>query len=130
MGKIMDLEPVNIFDYELLAKARMEPGAWDYYQGGSDDEVTLCANRTAFERIRLCPRVLVDVSTCDTRTTVFGTLVSMPVLVAPMSVHRLVHPEGECETARGVGPAGTLMLASTSASCSPEEIAQAVTGPL
>lgn len=124
------MEPVNVFDYEQLAKARIEPAAWDYYNGGSDDEITLRANRTAFERIRLRPRVLVDVSTCDTRTTVLGTPVSMPVLVAPMGVHRYAHPEGECETARGVGPAGTIMLASTSASRSPEEIAQAATGPL
>ncbi len=124
------MEPVNVFDYELLAKSRVEPGPWDYYNGGSDDEITLRANRTAFERIRLRPRVLVDVSTCDTRTTVLGTPISMPVLVAPMAVHRYAHPEGECETARGVGPAGTIMLASTSASRSPEEIAQAATGPL
>ena len=124
------MQPVNIFDYELLARARVEPGAWDYYNGGSDDEITLRANRTAFERIRLRPRVLVDVSTCDTRTTVLGTPVDMPILVAPMAVHHFAHPEGECETARGAGIAGTIMLASTSASRSLEEIAQAATGPL
>ena len=50
------MEPINVFDYEALAQARMEPPAWDYYQGGSDDEVTMRANRAAFERIRLRPR--------------------------------------------------------------------------
>ena len=124
------MEPVNVFDYESLARARVEPGPWDYYNGGSDDEITLHANRTAFERIRLRPRVLVDVSTCDTRTTVLGTPVNMPVLVAPMAVHHFAHREGECETARGAGIAGTIMIASTSAGRSLEEIAQAATGPL
>jgi len=59
------VEPINISDYEILAQTLMEPAAWDFYAGGSDDEVTLRANCTAFERIRLRPRVLVDVNVCD-----------------------------------------------------------------
>src|SRR5207248_6412500 len=70
------MQPVNVFEFEALAQTRMEPAAWDYYQSGSDDEVTLRANRTAFERIRLRPRMLVDASTCDMRTTLLGTAVS------------------------------------------------------
>ena len=124
------MEPVNIFDYQVLAQASMEPPAWDFYQGGSDDEVTLRANRAAFERIRLRPRVLVDVTTCDTSTTLLGTPVSMPVLVAPTALHRLAHPEGECATAQAAGIAKTLMIASTTATRSLEEIAQVATGPL
>src|SRR5216683_1784173 len=108
----------------------MEPGAWNYYQSGSDDEVTLRANRSAFERIRLRPRMLVDVSACDTRTTVLGTSVSMPILIAPTAFHCLAHPEGECATAQGAGRAGTLMVASTSSTRSLEEIAKAASGPL
>src|SRR5690242_6579472 len=57
---------VNVFAYEALAQARMEPSAWAFYQSGSDDEVTLRENRAAFERVRLRPRMLVDVETCDT----------------------------------------------------------------
>src|SRR5690348_11697657 len=90
------LEPINVFDYEHLARAHMEQSAWDYYSSGSDDEVTLHANRTAFERIQLRPRVLVDVSTCDTRTTVLGTAVSMPILIAPTAFHNLAHSDSEC----------------------------------
>ncbi|HEV2581965.1 MAG TPA: alpha-hydroxy acid oxidase [Ktedonobacteraceae bacterium] len=122
------MELVNVFDYERLAQARIEPGAWDYYMSGSDDEVTLRENRAAFERIRLRPRMLVDVSACDTRTTVLGAPVAMPILVAPTAYHCLAHPDGECETARGVSSAGTLMVASTSATRSLEEIAQAASG--
>src|SRR5947209_15773068 len=124
------MEPINVSEYEPLAQARMEPGAWDYFQGGSDDEVTLRECRRAFEHIRLRPRMLVDTSKLDLSTTVLGTPVSMPVLVAPSAYHRLAHPEGECATAQGVGMARTLMIASTFSTRSIEEIAAAASGPL
>ncbi len=124
------MELINVFDYETLAQARLEPAVWSYYSSGSDDEVTLRANRTAFERIRLRPRMLVDVSTCDMRTTVLGTPVSMPILLAPTAFHCLVHPEGECATARATGRANTLMVASTSSTRSLEDIARETSGPL
>src|SRR6266704_3645937 len=108
----------------------MDRAFWDFYQGGSDDEVTLRACRTAFERIKLRPRVLVDVHTIDMRTTVLGTPISMPILVAPMAMHCMAHPEGECATAQGAGMARTLMVAGTTATRSLEEIAQAASGPL
>src|SRR5204862_2751477 len=108
------MQPVNVFGFEVLAQARMEPAAWDYYQSGSDDEVTLRANRAAFERIQLRPRTLVDVSSCDTCTTVLGTPVSMPILIAPTAFHCLAHPEGECATARAADRVGVLMVISTS----------------
>ncbi len=123
------MELVNVFDYEKLAEACVEPSAWDYYMSGSDDEVTLRENRAAFERIRLRPRMLVDVSACDLHTTVLGTPVTMPILVAPTAYHCLAHPDGECATARGASDAGTLMVASTSSTRSMEEIAQAARGP-
>ena len=124
------MEPINLNDYETLAQTRMDPSAWDFYQGGSDDEVTLRANRTAFERIRLRPRMLVDVSNLDLSTTVLGTPVSMPVIVAPTAYHCLAHPDGECATAQGAGMARTLMTASTFSTRSLEEIAKVATGPL
>lgn len=124
------MEPINLFDYETLARERLSPVVWDYYNGGSEDETTLRANRAAFERLRLRPRVLVDVSTIDMGTTVMGTPVSMPILIAPTAAHALAHPEGELATARGAGAAGTLMVASTTATYSIAEIAQAADGPL
>jgi isopentenyl diphosphate isomerase/L-lactate dehydrogenase-like FMN-dependent dehydrogenase len=123
------VEAVNVFDYEILAQAHMEPGAWNYYQSGSDDEVTLRANRTAFEHIQLRPRMLVDVRYCDMRTTLLGTPVSMPILIAPTAFHCLAHPEGECATARAASRSGTLMVASTSSTRSLEDIARAASGP-
>ncbi len=124
------MEPINVNEYEALAQARVEATAWDFYQGGSDDEVTLQACRSDFERIRLRPRMLVDVSKCVMDTTVLGTPVSMPILVAATAFHGMAHPEGECATAQGVGMARTLMSASTSSNRTLEEIAQAATGPL
>src|SRR6266567_5582745 len=117
------MELINLSDYETLAQAHIEPAAWDFIQGGSDDEVTLRANRTAFEHILLRPRMLVDVRVCDMRTTVLGTLVNMPILIAPTAFHCLAHLEGECATARAAGRAGTLMVASTSSTRSLEDIA-------
>lgn len=120
------MQPINLFDYETLAGQRMGhiPWAWDYYQGGSEDEVSLRANRTAFEHLRLRPRMLVNVSTCDLRTSVLGTSVSMPILVGPTAGHGLAHPDAECATARAVQQAETLMAVSTQSTRSLEEIAQ------
>jgi 4-hydroxymandelate oxidase len=126
----MPTPPINLHDYEALAEQRMLPAAWDYFATGTDDELTLRANREAFVRIQLRPRVLVDVSHCDTRTTVLGIPVSMPILVAPTAMHRYAHADAECATARGAGAAGTLMTVSTESACSLEEIAAAATGPL
>jgi len=123
-------QPINVLEYEELARPRIQPQHWDFYHGGSDDEVTLRANRTAFERIRLRPRMLVDVSTIDTSTTALSTSISMPVMVAPTAQHGLAHTEAECATARAAGRAGTIMVASTSSTRSLEEIAEAATGPL
>jgi isopentenyl diphosphate isomerase/L-lactate dehydrogenase-like FMN-dependent dehydrogenase len=124
------MDPSNVFEYELLAKERMNPVSWDFYAGGSDDEVTLRANQADFTRIRLRPRMLVDVTQCDTSTSVLGLPVRMPILVAPTSLHCLAHPEGECATALGAEGAGTLMIASTDATRPLEEIAQVASGPL
>jgi isopentenyl diphosphate isomerase/L-lactate dehydrogenase-like FMN-dependent dehydrogenase len=126
------LDPINVFDYEAIARTKLPPAHWDYINGGSDDEVTLHANRASLERIRLRPRVLVDVSASalDTRASVLGTPISMPLMVAPTAMHCLAHPEGECATAQAAGKANTLMIASTTATRSLEEIAQAASGPL
>jgi len=124
------MKPVNVFDYEALAKTCLDAGTWAYLAGGTDDEVTLRANRSAFERVQLRPRMLIDVSTIDMRTSVLGIPINTPILIAPMGFQGLAHPEGECATARAIGPVGTIMGVSTFASRTLEEVAQAATGPL
>ena len=124
------MTPINLFDYEALAQQRMNPVIWDYFQGGSGDEITLRNNRSAFERIRLRPRMLIDVSDVQMQTSVVGVPIQMPIIVAPMAAHTLVHPEGELATARGSGQAGTILTVSTFSTYNIEEIAAAATGPL
>ncbi|QBD81293.1 alpha-hydroxy-acid oxidizing protein [Ktedonosporobacter rubrisoli] len=125
----MVLPPLNLFEYEKQAQEHLDTAVWDHYQGGSDDEVTLRACRDAFAQVWLRPRALVDVSSCDLRTTVLGTPISVPVLVAPTGGQGLAHSEGELATVRGAGAAGTLMVVAMFSTRSLEEIAQQATGP-
>ncbi|MEX0675244.1 MAG: alpha-hydroxy acid oxidase [Gaiellaceae bacterium] len=122
------MEPVNVHDYERLAEEGLEPGAFGYYAGGAGDEWTLAENLAAFRRWVLRPRVLVDVGSVTTATTVLGTDVSMPILVAPTAFHRLAHPEGEQATARAAAAAGTIMCLSTLATAGAAEVAEAAPG--
>jgi isopentenyl diphosphate isomerase/L-lactate dehydrogenase-like FMN-dependent dehydrogenase len=124
------MDQVNVFDYEKQAATKVDPPAWDFYQGGSEDEVTLQANRQALERIRLRPRVLVDVSKCDLSTSVQGIPIALPVIIAPTAGHGLAHPDAECATARAAQKVGTLMAVSTDSTRSLEDIAAASGGPL
>lgn len=114
---------VNLDDYEAQARATLPAAAFDYIAGGSDDEVTLRANRTAFAARRLRPRVLVDVRQPQTATTLLGTPVTTPIFVAPASAHRLAHPDGELATARAAARLGTIMTVATLATHSLEAIA-------
>jgi isopentenyl diphosphate isomerase/L-lactate dehydrogenase-like FMN-dependent dehydrogenase len=119
---------LTLDDAERLAEEAISPEAWSYIVGGAGDERTLRWNREAFSRYRLRPRVLVDVSSVTTETTVLGTPVSMPVLVAPMAFHQIAHEEGELATAKGAAAAGTLMCVSTVATATPQDIAEAAPG--
>lgn len=111
------------------AEAIIAPSAWDYYAGGADDELTLVDNVDAWRRMRLRPHVLRDVSDVDTATTVLGTRVAAPVLVAPTAYQRMAHDEGEAGTARGAAAADTVMIVSTLATTSLEDVAAAVEAP-
>jgi isopentenyl diphosphate isomerase/L-lactate dehydrogenase-like FMN-dependent dehydrogenase len=119
----------NLLELEELARAKVPRPAFDYVAGGADDEVSLRRNREAYGKWALRPRVLVDVSSCDTSATVLGQRVSMPILVAPTAFHGLVHPEGEIGTARGAAAAGTIMVVSAIATRTMEEIAAAIAAP-
>jgi isopentenyl diphosphate isomerase/L-lactate dehydrogenase-like FMN-dependent dehydrogenase len=118
-------EPINVADYERLAAERLEPGALGYFAGGAGDERTLQANVEAFARWHLRPRVLVDVSAASTATTVLDTPVSMPLLVAPVALQRMLHPDGEPAMARAAAAAGTIMTLSTIATTRPADVAAA-----
>ncbi len=122
--------PLCLADYEPLAATRVPDDVWDYLAGGSGTEATLRANRAAFDRVSLYPRVLVDVSESDPGTTLLGAPLAAPLGIAPTAFHRLVHPDGEVATARAAGDAGMLYIVSIFASRRLEDIAAAATGPL
>ena len=113
---------------EDRARAVLPQPVFDYYAGGAGDEDTLAANASAWSAVRLRPRVLRDVSHVDTSTTVLGSRVAAPVLVAPTAFHRLAHPSGELATAQGTSAAGSLLVLSTRSSTRLESVAEAA-GP-
>ena len=121
---------VNVAEIETLARRRMPSAHFDYFAGGSEDERTLARNRAGFDRLAFLPRVLADVSHVDTAAEALGAPLSLPVLLAPAAYQRLADPEGETATARATGTAGSLMVVSTLATRSLEEVAAAATGPL
>ncbi|HEX3526828.1 MAG TPA: alpha-hydroxy acid oxidase [Thermoanaerobaculia bacterium] len=116
-------EPFNLADYEQLARERLPRMVYDYYAGGAGDEVSVRENELAWSRVRLRPRVLVDVSACDLSTTVLGRPVAMPVLTAPCGMNVLAHPDGELAVARATAAAGIVQVLSTLSGHSLEDIA-------
>lgn len=122
--------PINVSDFEAIARERMTPSAYDYYAGGAEDEVTLAANRSGFQRIALRPRMLTGVSRVSTATEVLGIPLALPVALAPTAFNKLGHADGELAAVRAAGRAGTLMCCSTISSTPLEDVAAAAAGPL
>jgi 4-hydroxymandelate oxidase len=117
--------PLELDALEAAARERLEPGVYDYIAGGAESELTIAGNLAAWSRLRLRPRVLRDVSAVSTATSVLGTGVPTPILVAPMAYHRMVHPDGEAACAAGAAAAGALYVLSTQSTMSVEEVAAA-----
>ncbi len=115
--------PINLFEYETIAKQHLTPMALDYYQSGALDEITLKENRLAINRYQLRPRMLVDVSQRDLSTTILGQSLTMPILIAPMAFQCLAHPEGEIATAQAAANSGVVMVLSTMSTKSLEAVA-------
>jgi isopentenyl diphosphate isomerase/L-lactate dehydrogenase-like FMN-dependent dehydrogenase len=110
---------------EAAARERLPQAVYDYYAGGAEDEVTLRANRAAYRRLFLRPRVLVDTSAIDTRVTLLGETLPHPVLLAPTAFQRLAHADGEAGTARAAAAQDAIYIVSTFATTSVEDIAAA-----
>ena len=123
MEKLKSFKPLNLFEYEQLATKCLSQMALDYYASGAWDEVTLRDNRAAFERFKLRPRVLVDVSDRNLTTKVLDQPLQMPLFIAPMAFQCLANPQGEVATARAAALAGVGMVLSTLSTKSIEEVA-------
>ncbi len=126
----MPQQPVNIFEYEDIARQKLEKGHYDFIAGAATDEITLRRTRAVLDSIMLRPKMLTDISERDTATTVLGQPISLPVMLDPAGNHEAAHPDAELATARAAGAAGTLMIVSSHAARTLEDVAAAATGPL
>ncbi len=121
---------INIEDLRRAAKRRLPRVIFDYIDGGAEAELTLRANCRAFEAVTFRPRCAVATSTCDLRTTVVGTPLSMPLILAPVGSSRLIYPRGEEAAARTAGGAGIAYTLSTLSGCCLEDVAAVSKGPV
>jgi isopentenyl diphosphate isomerase/L-lactate dehydrogenase-like FMN-dependent dehydrogenase len=120
---------VNIADLRRLAKRRLPRAVFDYIDGGADAEITLRENCRAFDVPTFRPRCAVETPAVDLRTTVLGTQISIPVILAPVGSCRLFYPRGEEVASRAAGEAGTIYTLSTLSGCCLEDVKNASRGP-
>ncbi len=122
--------PVSAEQLQQSAKQQLSPEAYGYVAGGAGSERTMRANLDAFERWRIVPRMLRDVSLRDLTTSVLGTSMPAPLMLAPVGVQSIVHPDAELAAARAAARAaaahGLPFILSTAASHSIEQVAEAM----
>jgi len=123
-------DTVSLGDYERHFHARVEPSIRAYIAGAAADGITQRENGAAFQRLRLMPRALVELSGASAQQTLFGEALAYPILIAPTAYHKLVHPDGELATVQAASLTRTWMTVSTQASVTLEEVARAATVPL
>lgn len=116
----------SIEDLRRMAERRLPRAMFDFIDGGAEDELTLRANREAFERLRLRPRVLVDVSRLDTRAELLGAQAPLPLAVSPTGMSGVAWPKAELEIARAAAKRGIPYTLATPATSSIEEVAREV----
>src|SRR5947209_764136 len=118
-------EAINVFDFEPVMHKNVPPGHFGYMASGIDDEVTLRANREGFQKFQLRPRRLVDVSKVDMSADILGVKYSSPIIVAPTGGHRAYPADGETGVAKAAKAGDHLMILSTQASTSIEDVTAA-----
>ena len=123
-------EVVSLQEFEELARAAMSHMAYEYVASGAADEHTLRWNTERYERIRLRPRVLVDVDRLDTAVTLFGKALPFPIMLAPAAYQRAMHADGELGSVRGAGAMGATTIVSTATTTPIAALAKAATAPL
>ena len=121
---------LNISDLRRLAERRLPRVVFDYIDGGADAEVTLRENCRIFDDVMFRPRNAVAIAECDLRTTVLGTELSLPMLLAPVGSSRMFYPRGEVVAAGAAGAAGTAYTLSTLSGCRVDEVKAGTTGPV
>lgn len=122
----MSTHPVNLSDYESLARATLDAATWAFVQGGAADELTQHANQAAWQQLPLFPRVLRRLAGGHTRLRLLGRELAHPILVAPMAHQRALHPQGEAATALAAAAQGAGFVLSTQSNVPMENIAPLV----
>lgn len=122
-------ELLTVRDFERAARRTLTKQAYDYYRSGADAERTLRQNTRAFRRWTLRPRVLVDVAERDLSIELLGERFPSPIGVAPTAYHKLATGDGEAASARACAASGALMVVSTLATMTLEDVAAAAPGP-
>ncbi|XP_022091120.1 hydroxyacid oxidase 1-like [Acanthaster planci] len=122
----MASKPVCVEDFEPYLKANVSDFVWRYYRSGAHGEQTLRDNPRAFQRYRLRPRCLRDVSQRDTSTSILGHRLAFPVGVSPTAAHCFAHRDGEVATAKGVSSVGSAMILSMWSNRTLEDVAASV----
>ena len=117
---------VNLDDLEQQAREQLDGASYDFVAGGAGSELTLRANREAFQRITIMPRVLTGIKGVDTSTDLLGQRLSMPIYVTPMANHGIVHSSAEVGSAEGARKAGTLFVSPTGSTKTMEDVAGAI----
>jgi L-lactate dehydrogenase (cytochrome) len=115
---------INAHDFELAARNSASAKTWAFYSSAANDLVTRDANASLYNRIWLRPRVMRDVTHYSTATSIFGIPISMPLLISPAAMARLIHPDGELALARAAHTHSIIQCISTSASYTATEITQ------
>jgi isopentenyl diphosphate isomerase/L-lactate dehydrogenase-like FMN-dependent dehydrogenase len=123
-------EALDVFDFEPVAKKNLPPAHFGYMVTGSDDEVTLRANREGFLKFQLRPRRLVDVSAIDMTTELMGAKYDSPIVIAPTGSNRAFHPDGEVAVARAAKAGDHLQILSSGATTAIEEAIAARGAPV
>lgn len=120
----------SIADLRHVARRRLPRAIFDFFDGGAEDETTLADNERAFRRVRLAPRVLVDVAEVDTAATILGKPAQMPLAIAPTGAVGFGWHDGDVAIARAAAAAGIPYTLSSTATASIERIADAAPGRL
>jgi L-lactate dehydrogenase (cytochrome) len=121
---------VNIADLRRLAEKRLPRVVFDYIDGGADAEQTLRENCRVFDDVLFRPRNAVSMGNVDLRTTVLGTELALPFILAPVGSSRMFYPRGEVVAARAAGAAGTAYTLSTLSGCKVDEVRAGTKGPV
>ncbi len=119
-------EIVTLQDHESHAATRLDARAWAYFAGGAADELTLRANRQAWNDLTLLPRVLRPLAGGHTRVPLLGRTLTHPILLAPVAYQRLAHPDGELASAHAAAALGAGLVLSTQSSVPMEVVASAM----